>query len=32
MMDFSFTEIMAWRKAKALLDEGAIGRVRLAVN
>ncbi len=33
MMDFSFTEIMAWRKAKALLDEGAIGRVRhVSVN
>lgn len=33
MMDFNFTEIMAWRKAKALLDEGAIGRLRhVAVN
>jgi predicted dehydrogenase len=28
MMDFNFIEIMAWRKAKALLDEGAIGRLR----
>ena len=33
MMDFNFTEIMAWRKAKALLDAGAIGRLRrVAVN
>jgi predicted dehydrogenase len=33
MMDFNFTEIMAWRKAKALLDDGAIGRLRhIAVN
>jgi predicted dehydrogenase len=33
MMDFNFTEIMAWRKTKALLDEGAIGRLRhMAVN
>jgi predicted dehydrogenase len=33
MMDFNFTEIMAWRKAKALLDGGAIGRLRhVAVN
>ena len=33
MMDFNFTEIMAWRKTKALLDEGAIGRLRhVAVN
>ena len=33
MMDFNFTEIMAWRKAKALLDVGAIGRLRhVAVN
>lgn len=28
MMDFNFTEIMAWRKAKAMLDAGAIGRLR----
>jgi len=28
MMDFNFTEIMAWRNAKALLDAGAIGRLR----
>jgi predicted dehydrogenase len=33
MLDFEFTEILAWRKAKALLDEGAIGRLRhVAVN
>ena len=33
MMDFNFTEILAWRKAKALLDAGAIGRLRhVAVN
>jgi predicted dehydrogenase len=28
MIDFNFTEVMAWRKAKALLDQGAIGRLR----
>ena len=28
MMDFNFTEILAWRKAKALLDDGAFGRLR----
>jgi len=28
MMDFNFTEVMAWRKAKALLDGVAIGRLR----
>jgi predicted dehydrogenase len=27
-VDFSFCEILTWRKAKALLDEGAIGRLR----
>ena len=27
-IDFNFCEILAWRKAKALLDEGAIGRLR----
>ena len=33
MLDFNFTEILAWRKAKALLDGGAIGRLRsIAVN
>jgi len=28
MVDFNFSEVLAWRKAKALLDEGAIGRLR----
>ena len=28
MIDFTFTEITAWQKAKALLDSGAIGRLR----
>jgi predicted dehydrogenase len=28
MVDFSFREIPAWRKAKSLLDAGAIGRLR----
>lgn len=28
MVDFTFCEILSWRKAKALLDEGAIGRLR----
>lgn len=33
MMDFSFTEIAAWRKAKEMLDDGMIGRLRhVAVN
>jgi predicted dehydrogenase len=33
MMDFGFTELLPWRKAKALLDSGAIGRLRhVAVN
>jgi predicted dehydrogenase len=33
MLDFNFTAILSWRKAKALLDQGAIGRVRhVAVN
>lgn len=27
-VDFNFCEILSWRKAKALLDEGAIGRLR----
>jgi predicted dehydrogenase len=32
-VDFGFSEILSWRKAKALLDEGAIGRLRhVAVN
>lgn len=28
MIDFNFTEIAAWRKAKAMLEAGAIGRLR----
>jgi predicted dehydrogenase len=28
MVDFNFSAILAWRKAKELLDEGAIGRLR----
>jgi predicted dehydrogenase len=33
MLDFNFTAILSWRKAKALLDQGAIGRLRhVAVN
>lgn len=28
MVDFNFCEISSWAKAKALLDEGAIGRLR----
>ena len=28
MIDFNFTELMPWRKAKALIDSGAIGRLR----
>ena len=28
MIDFTFTELMAWQKAKTLLDSGAIGRLR----
>jgi predicted dehydrogenase len=33
MMDFTFTEIAAWTKAKAMLDDDAIGRLRhVAVN
>ena len=31
MIDFNFTEVLAWRKAKALLDDGAIGRLRHVV-
>lgn len=31
MIDFNFTEVMAWRKTKALLDAGAIGRLRHVV-
>ncbi|WP_426441680.1 Gfo/Idh/MocA family protein [Bradyrhizobium genosp. P] len=27
-VDFNFCEILTWRRAKALLDEGAIGRLR----
>ena len=33
MVDFNFSAILSWRKAKMLLEEGAIGRLRhLAVN
>jgi predicted dehydrogenase len=33
MVDFGFCEVLSWRRAKALLDEGAIGRLRhVAVN
>ncbi len=33
MVDFNFTAIPVWRKAKELLDQGAIGRLRhVAVN
>jgi predicted dehydrogenase len=33
MIDFSFTELPAWRAAKSILDQGAIGRLRhVAVN
>lgn len=33
MVDFNFSAIPVWRKAKELLDQGAIGRLRhLAVN
>jgi predicted dehydrogenase len=28
MVDFNFSEVLTWRKAKALLDEGEIGRLR----
>ena len=28
MIDFEFSEIMAWRRAKSLLEAGALGRVR----
>lgn len=28
MVDFSFSAVLAWRKAKQLLDQGAIGRLR----
>lgn len=27
-VDYNFTEVMAWRKAKAMIDDGAIGRLR----
>jgi predicted dehydrogenase len=27
-VDFNFSQILAWQRAKALLDEGAIGRLR----
>jgi len=33
LVDFNFAAILAWRKAKELLDQGAIGRLRhIAVN
>ena len=33
MVDFNFSAILAWRKAKKLIDQGAIGRLRhVAVN
>lgn len=33
MVDFSFCEVLPWRRAKQLLDEGSIGRLRhVAVN
>ena len=33
MVDFNFSAILAWRKAKELIDQGAIGRLRhVAVN
>jgi predicted dehydrogenase len=33
MVDFGFCEVLSWCRAKALLDEGAIGRLRhVAVN
>ena len=33
MVDFNFSAILSFRKAKSLLDEGAIGRLRhVAVN
>ena len=28
MIDFTFTELMAWQKARSLLESGAIGRLR----
>ncbi len=31
MIDFQFAEIATWRRAKAMLDAGAIGRLRHAV-
>lgn len=31
MIDFNFTELPTWRKSKALLDSGAIGRLRNVV-
>lgn len=33
MVDFNFSAILTWRKAKELIDQGAIGRLRhIAVN
>jgi predicted dehydrogenase len=31
MIDFNFTELPAWKKAKAMLDAGAIGKLRHVV-
>lgn len=33
MVDFNFHQIMAWQRAKAMLDDGAVGRLRhLAIH
>jgi predicted dehydrogenase len=31
VVDFNFSEVMAWRKTKALIDDGTIGRLRHVV-
>jgi predicted dehydrogenase len=31
MIDFNFAELPSWRRAKSMLDEGAVGRLRHAV-
>jgi predicted dehydrogenase len=31
MIDFNFTELLAWKKAKELIDQGALGRLRHVV-
>jgi predicted dehydrogenase len=28
MLDFNFPQVMAWQRAKAMLDDGAVGRLR----